>query len=201
MRRGGGCWFQHSFRHPLRRNRLPVHAPPCTTTGHGRCPGPMLACPLVIGAQAPCPKRQARRKLMNSRTLRRNAADSRTSLPEVEKKRAIAFIDPRKCIGCGECILTCPTGAIQIQWNETASLFQKKMVEHAYGAVHKKTGKAIYLNFLTQITPACDCNPFSEIPIVSDRSMILCSLGGNPVFFPWLYYQNCIRTYRWTIII
>ena len=91
---------------------------------------------------------------------------------KVETKQNIAFIDPKKCIGCGECILTCPSGAIQIQWNESIPIFQKKMVEHAFGAAQKKKGKALYLNFLTQITPACDCNEFSDTPIVNDIGIL-----------------------------
>jgi len=90
----------------------------------------------------------------------------------VEKKSMVASIDPKKCVGCGECILTCPTGAVQIQWNETIPLFQKKMVEYAYGAVHNKKGKALYLNFLTQISPACDCYGYSDTPIVNDVGIL-----------------------------
>jgi len=91
---------------------------------------------------------------------------------KVEKKSIIAFIDSKKCVGCGECILTCPTGAIQIQWNETIPIFQKKMVEHAYGAILKQKGKALHLNFLTQISPACDCNGYSDAPIVGDIGIL-----------------------------
>jgi hypothetical protein len=90
----------------------------------------------------------------------------------VETKQSIAFIDPKKCVGCGECILTCPSGAIQIQWNENIPIFQKKMVEHAYGAVQKKKGKALYLSFLTQISPACDCYGYSDTPIVNDIGIL-----------------------------
>ena len=91
---------------------------------------------------------------------------------EVREKGKTASIDSKKCVGCGECILTCPAGAIQIRWDDNAALFQKKMVEYAYGAVEKKRDKTLYLNFLTQITPACDCNPFSEIPIVNDIGIL-----------------------------
>jgi uncharacterized Fe-S center protein len=90
----------------------------------------------------------------------------------VEAKHSTAFIDPKKCIGCGECILSCPSGAIQIQWNESIPIFQKKMAEHAYGAVQKKKGKALYLNFLIQVTPACDCYGYSDTPIVNDIGIL-----------------------------
>ncbi len=92
--------------------------------------------------------------------------------PENKSKHPFALINPKKCIGCGECILSCPVESIQIQWNESIPLFQKKMVEHAYGAVQKKKGKTLFLNFLTQISPACDCYGFSDAPIVSDIGIL-----------------------------
>ncbi len=92
--------------------------------------------------------------------------------PGVEAKPGNAFIDPKRCVGCGECILSCPSGAIEIQWNESIPIFQKKMVEHAYGAVEKKNEKVLYLNFLTQISPACDCYGYSDAPIVNDIGIL-----------------------------
>ncbi len=92
--------------------------------------------------------------------------------PGVETKQGVASIDPKKCVGCGECILSCPSGAIQIQWNENIPIFQKKMVEHAYGAVQKKKGKVLYLNFLMQVSPACDCYGYSDTPIVKDIGIL-----------------------------
>ncbi len=96
----------------------------------------------------------------------------------VEAKHGNAFIDPKRCVGCGECILSCPSGAIEIQWNESIPIFQKKMVEHAYGAVLKKKRKVLYLNFLTQISPACDCYGYSDAPIVNDIGILS---SGDPV--------------------
>jgi uncharacterized Fe-S center protein len=91
---------------------------------------------------------------------------------KVVTKKSIAFIDSKKCTGCGECIPICPSGAILIQWNESIPIFQKKLVEYVYGAVQRKKGKTIYLNFLTQISPACDCWGHSDTPIISDIGIL-----------------------------
>ncbi|HEX8960676.1 MAG TPA: DUF362 domain-containing protein [Geobacteraceae bacterium] len=77
-------------------------------------------------------------------------------------------IDPEKCAGCGRCITSCQKKAISIQWNEAAPLVMKKMCEYALGAVQGKGGKALYLNFITQVSPACDCYGHADAPIVND---------------------------------
>jgi uncharacterized Fe-S center protein len=83
-----------------------------------------------------------------------------------------ARIDPSKCDGCGECILICPQEAIQIQWNPSNTVFQQKMVEYVFGVLKGKDGRALFLNFLTDITPACDCYDHSDRPIVRDIGIL-----------------------------
>ncbi len=83
-----------------------------------------------------------------------------------------AEIMEKTCVGCAECILVCPKGAIVINWNEQVPVLQKKMVEYAYGAVKNKMGKTFFINFLTQISPACDCYGHNDYPITSDVGIV-----------------------------
>ncbi len=79
-----------------------------------------------------------------------------------------AVLNPVDCVGCGRCITACPQKAINVQWNESASLVMKKMAEYATGAVSGKGKKTLFLNFITQVSPACDCYGHADAPIVND---------------------------------
>jgi uncharacterized protein len=83
-----------------------------------------------------------------------------------------ADINTTKCIGCGECILICSNGAINVQWNADIALFQKKMAEYTLAVVKGKEGRVACLNFLTQISPACDCYGHNDAPIVPDIGIL-----------------------------
>jgi hypothetical protein len=91
---------------------------------------------------------------------------------------AIAFVEgkarisPEACVGCGRCITVCEETAIRIQWNEAPALVMKKMAEYAKGALHGKEGKALFVNFVTQVSPACDCYGHSDAPIVPDLGIL-----------------------------
>ncbi len=83
-----------------------------------------------------------------------------------------ATIEGHKCIGCGECIVICPSGAIEIQWNEHPDNFQKKMAEYAAGVMKGKKGKCFFLNFIMQVSPACDCYAHNDAAIVQDIGIV-----------------------------
>ena len=75
-------------------------------------------------------------------------------------------------MGCGECILICPQEAIQVQWNQSVSVFLENMVEYALGTVRGKESKCLYINFITNVSPACDCYGHNDAPIVRDIGVL-----------------------------
>lgn len=79
-----------------------------------------------------------------------------------------AEINPEMCIGCGECLTVCPKKTIYIDWETEIDPFLERMVEYAYGAVANKKKKVGYVTMLVNVTPICDCVPWSDAPIVAD---------------------------------
>lgn len=83
-----------------------------------------------------------------------------------------ASIDKTNCIGCGECMTVCRSGAIGMDWATELGPFTEKMVEYAFGAAKRFKNRAGYFNFLVNITPDCDCVPWSDAPIVPDIGIL-----------------------------
>jgi uncharacterized Fe-S center protein len=83
-----------------------------------------------------------------------------------------AQIHPERCVGCGECILICPNGAIKIQWNQSVPVFLESMVDYTAAVLQNKAEKALFLNFLTDVSPACDCMPVNDAPIVRNIGVL-----------------------------
>ena len=86
----------------------------------------------------------------------------------VTLRKEKAGIDAGKCIGCGECMTVCPEKAIGMDWETDLADMLERMAEYGYGfaKVHEK--RIGYMNFLLNITPDCDCAPWSDAPIVPD---------------------------------
>jgi len=80
-----------------------------------------------------------------------------------------------KCVGCARCITICDDRAILVNWGSEADLTMKKMAEYALGALHDKQGKALFVNFVTQISPSCDCYGHTDTPIVPDIGILACT--------------------------
>lgn len=83
-----------------------------------------------------------------------------------------ALISAERCIGCGECIIRCPTESVSIRWNQAIPVFLEKMMEYTEGVLKGKEGKALFINFITDISPACDCLPYNDSPIVRDIGIV-----------------------------
>ena len=84
----------------------------------------------------------------------------------------VSVVDEKVCIGCGECSTVCPENAIQPNWATDIRDFMERMTEYAYGAVKGKEPKTGYINFLQNITPDCDCVPWTDTPIVPDIGIL-----------------------------
>lgn len=87
---------------------------------------------------------------------------------EDEKSR----ISPDTCIGCGECILICPNEAIEVQWEASIPVLMERMVEYAMGVLMEKKQRRLFINFITDVSPACDCCSANDAPIVRNIGVV-----------------------------
>lgn len=89
-----------------------------------------------------------------------------------EKPELCAVKDAEKCIGCGDCILTCPQSAIEIAWDAQIPQFMRRMAAYTKGVLAGKERTSVFFNFITNVSPTCDCYPFQDAPIVQDIGVV-----------------------------
>jgi len=87
-------------------------------------------------------------------------------------KNKKAYIDPAKCIGCASCIAACLQNAIEINWEAGGSSMPQKMVEYAYAVLQTKRDSSAFINFAIKITKECDCLAKDDPRIVPDVGIL-----------------------------
>lgn len=83
-----------------------------------------------------------------------------------------AVIDHGRCIGCGECTVMCFEGAIAPRCSGDPGVCQRKIVEYVKGVLSGKEGKAVFFNFLMNVSPSCDCWDYNDRPVVEDLGIL-----------------------------
>ncbi len=88
------------------------------------------------------------------------------------KEKRFTYNDER-CWRCGRCTRVCPEGALKMQGSDDET-FMKSLSEAAAAVLSTfKEKKVLYINFLTEIQPECDCMPAADVPVIQDIGILL----------------------------
>ncbi|MDD4569770.1 MAG: DUF362 domain-containing protein [Tepidanaerobacteraceae bacterium] len=81
-------------------------------------------------------------------------------------------IDKSKCVKCGRCSRVCEVKALVVPISEEG--FQSGLAESAYAVVSTfDKGRILYINFITEVQPECDCMPMADTPLVQDQGVMM----------------------------
>jgi uncharacterized protein len=93
-------------------------------------------------------------------------------LHSIEFKEGAFTYDEPHCWHCGRCSRVCQEGALTMPQDDET--FQKSMAEAAAAVLSTfKKGKVVYVNFLLQVQPECDCMPVADVPVIQDQGMMI----------------------------
>jgi uncharacterized Fe-S center protein len=66
----------------------------------------------------------------------------------------------------------CQEGALTLPQDDAT--FQKSLAEAAAAVLSTfRKGKVVYINFLYEIQPECDCMPVADVPVIQDQGIMI----------------------------
>ena len=94
-------------------------------------------------------------------------------LDSIEFKDGEFSYDTGTCWHCGRCSRVCQEGALTLPQDDVT--FMKSMAEAAAAVLSTfpDRRKVIYVNFLFQIQPECDCMPVADVPVIQDQGILI----------------------------
>lgn len=80
--------------------------------------------------------------------------------------------DGNTCWRCGRCVRVCQSEAIAMPGDDER--FLRSLAEAAKAVISTfDANKVIYINFLTEIQPECDCMPMADVPVIQDKGILV----------------------------
>jgi uncharacterized Fe-S center protein len=93
-------------------------------------------------------------------------------LHAIDFKDNAFVVDENNCWHCGRCSRVCQSNALDLPQDDVT--FQKSLAESAAAVLSTfKKGKVVYVNFLYEIQPECDCMPVADVPVVQDQGIMI----------------------------
>ena len=81
-------------------------------------------------------------------------------------------VDKGKCWRCGRCARVCPVEAIEVPVSH--EVFMKAVAEGANAILKTfEPGRVVYINFLLEMQPECDCMPIADPPVAQDQGILI----------------------------
>ncbi len=79
-------------------------------------------------------------------------------------------VKPSACVGCGKCIAVCPQKCFAVADQKGSLYFMEKLSEYAKGI--SENTNMVYINFINNVSPDCDCSSHPHDPFVHDIGIL-----------------------------